>query len=499
MDAAKPIDNQEIRRAVLNLSPIQKRRMLKDLILLDYGKAQADFAHYFKAAWPILEPKNQLLPNWHLDLIAEYLTATFKHGMKRLIINMPPRYSKSILATVTFPTWLWIHNPELRFIFSSYSDKLSIKHSVDRRYLMDSPWFQYAWGKNFEITGVPDIKTEFINNHRGHMIATSMLGSVTGKGGDYVIIDDPHNPKMAESEKLRTSTIAAFDQTFVTRLDDKKNGRIVVIMQRLHEKDLTGHLIAKQAGYEHLCLPAEAPRKTIVNFPISKRVIEREAGALLHPEREGPEELKAQKIALGSYAYAGQYDQSPAPRVGGILKRKYWRKYLTPPTKFDEIIQTWDMAFKDLETSDYVVGLVLGRIGADKYLLDMVRDKMGLTASCNAVTALSKRWPLARKKLIEDKANGPAVKDVLRDKISGIVMIVPQGSKSERAAAVEPQCEAGNVWFPDETICPWIDTVIDECAVFPKGDHDDIVDALTQGLIYLESNNTKGTLALGNM
>lgn len=462
---------------------------------LDYAKAERNLAHFFKAAWPILEPDVPLLSNWHHDLLAEYLTATLTGDIKRLIINMPPRYGKSLFTTVQFPVWSWIKNPNLKYIFASYAQNLSTKHSLDRRNIIQSFWFQSAWGKSFKLQDDENQKMEFANDKRGSMIATSMQGSVTGKGADFVIVDDPHNPMQAESDTQRESVIQAFDSMFTTRLNSQKTGRIIVIMQRLHDKDLSGHLLG-QKKWTHVCLPAESPKYHRLVMPISKRQVVRGFGQLLHPEREGKDELAAQKKALGSYSYSGQYDQNPTPRVGGILKRTYWKYWQTLPERFDEMIQSWDLTFKDLETSDYVVGTVWGRVGANKYLLDMVREQMGLTASCKAILAQSQKWPKARKILIEDKANGPAVIEVLKSKISGIIPVNPVGSKMERAAAIEPQCEAGNVFFPDPLKFPWVQDVIEECAKFPRGEHDDIVDSVTQALIRLDERSRKNMKSL---
>ncbi len=476
--------------------------LLLELAGLDYELAERSFAHFFKAAWPVLEPATELLSNWHQELIAEYLQATLTGDIKRLIINMPPRYSKSLLVTVMFPAWCWIANPSLRFINASYSEDLATKHNVDRRTLLQSAWFQAAWGGRFSFSADQNQKTEYTNDKRGHCVGVGMLGTVTGKGGDYVIVDDPHNPKKAESDLEREATINAFDSTFTTRLDNKKTGRMIVVMQRLHHKDLTGHLLAKKAEGEHwthLNLPAEAPRKTTIKFPVSGRRLVREAGAILHPAREGKKELDAAKVSLGSYNFAGQYDQNPTPRAGGMFKKSYWRYYTVKPEKFDQEIQSWDLTFKDLVTSDYVVGFAMGRLGADIYILDMIRAQMGLKASCAAVATMSQRWPKTMLKLVEDKANGPGVVDLLKSKITGLVLENPEGSKIERAALVEPTCESGNVHWPDPDLHPWVKHAIAELAAFPKGDHDDVVDAFTQGVKRLQVKGHDKFLALGTL
>lgn len=477
-------------------------------MLLDYAKAEQSFTHFVKAAWTILEPSTPMLWNWHHEVICEYLEAVLAGDIKRLIINMPPRYLKSIIVTVAFPAWVWAKDPSYRFINASYSESLALKHAVDRRLLINSLWYQTAWSGRFSLSSDQNQKSEYTNDKRGHMVAVGMLGTVTGKGGDIVIIDDPHNPKKAESDVERAATIEVFDSTFTTRLDNKKTGRMIVVMQRLHEGDLTGHLLAK-GGWEHLSLPAEASTRIVVTFPRSKRELVREKGDLLHPEREGREEIEKQKVALGSYGYAGQYDQSPSPRIGGLFKRSHWRFYDKMPLALEGWLQSWDMAFKDKDTSDYVAGLVMARVGANIYVIDLTMEKMGLVRSCEAVRSLSQKWPKTLLKLVEDKANGTGVVDTLKSEIRGLVLVEPEGSKWERAVAIEPMLEAGNVYLPSPEISPKLmvegqlrtmtEVIIDQCATFPRGKHDDIVDALTQGLKRLHRRSFEKNKAMSTL
>jgi hypothetical protein len=359
---------------------------------------ERDFGGFVRAAWPILEPATQFSENWHLDLLAEYLTLVRRREIRRLIINVPPRSMKSLTTTVMFPSWIWATEPWTRFICSSYADSLSIKHSLDRRTLISSPWYQALWGERVKFADDQNLKSEFQNEARGVMLATSTGGGVTGKGCDILIVDDPHNPLQALSDAERSSAIRHFDHVLSTRLDDPKRGAIVVVMQRLHEDDLTGHLLAQQ-GWEHICLPAEAERHEVWKFPITKnddrspRVVERHPGDLLWADRFPQEVLEQYKVRLGSYAYAGQFQQRPSPAEGGILKRSWWRRYDVVPEKFDQVLQSWDFTFKDSKGSDFVVGQVWGRVGANKYLLDQVRGKFSFTASLAAMRTLSNRWP----------------------------------------------------------------------------------------------------------
>lgn len=443
-------------------------------------EAISKLSKLIRLAWPIIEPGTPYLHNWHVDAMCEYLEAVTLGQITRLLINIPPRYMKSTCVTVMWPVWEWLHKPELRYLCASYSGDLSTDHSVARRTIIQSDWYQTHYGHIFKLTSDQNVKTEYRNDKRGVMFATSLGGTGTGKGGNRVIVDDPHNVKQALSDTQRQTDVRMFDQSLSTRLNDKKRDAIVVVMQRLNEADVSARCI--ELGYTHLNLPAIAEKRTVVSLPSGKEVI-REAGDLLWEEREGQPELDSTKRALGSYAFAGQYQQTPSPAEGGILKRDWWKFYKAAPTDFDEVIQSWDMAFKDLDTSDFVVGGVWGRKGADKYLLDQVRGRMDFPATLTAVRTLSGKWPQAIAKLVEDKANGTAVIATLRHEITGLIPVNPEGGKMARAQAVAPQIEAGNVYLPDPSIAPWVHDFIEECAAFPNAAHDDQVDQMSQALL----------------
>jgi predicted phage terminase large subunit-like protein len=488
------------------------QRRLPTLDEIQTEKAGRHLADYIRPAWPVIEPGTEYLHNWHIDAISEYLEAVTMSQIRRLIINLPPRNMKSIMASVDWPTWSWIKRPELRWLFASYSQSLSTKHSVDRRTIIQSAWYRQRWGDRYQLRGDANLKTEYMNDHRGHMIATSVGGTATGKGGDILVADDPLNPKAAVSDLQREGANTWFDGTFYTRLDDKRRGAIVLVMQRLHESDTTGHLLAKEAGWEHLCLPAEAEKRTIVVMPISGREIIREPGDILWPEREGPKELADAQTALGAQGYAGQYQQRPSPPGGSILKRHMWRYWrprgveLPPvpvvmpdgeirmveavelPERFDEMAQSWDMNFKDEESArgskppDFVVGQVWGRKAADKFLLHQARGRYSFPETIAAVERMSVSWPEARAKWIEDKANGSAVISMLRHKVAGLIPIQPDGGKIPRTQAASPEIESGNVYLPHPALFIWVEGFIEECAGFPNGANDDQADAATQAL-----------------
>ena len=225
---------------------------------------------------------------------------------------------------------------------ASYSRDLSVRHALDFRLVATSAWYRRLF-PGFVPAADQNEKHKLQTTARGHRIATSVGGSATGEGADVLIVDDPHNPRQALSTTQRESALDWFDQTFSSRLDDKKKGVMVVVMQRLHERDLTGHLLAK-GGWDHLCMPAEAEKRTVIDFGSVK--LTRESGGLLHPEREGPVEIARAKRELGAYAYAAQYQQRPAPLAGGIVDLAWFKRYGVGPAAPLRIVQSWDTAFK---------------------------------------------------------------------------------------------------------------------------------------------------------
>ena len=458
-------------------------------------QAEQSLRSYIEQAWPILEPEGPFLSNWHIDYLVEHLEAVTAGDITRLLINIPPRYMKSLLVSVLWPTWEWIQAPHRRWIFVSYAEALSSKHSVDRRTVLQSSWFQDRWGRHVTLAADQNVKHEFMNTRRGHMISTSIGGSITGKGGSRIVVDDPHNPVQAESDVQREAALAYFSRTLSTRLDNKNDDAIVVVMQRLHERDLAA--LCLELGFTHICLAAEAEMATRLVFPRSSRVYTRAAGDVLWPAREGPAVLAKQQVTLGSAAYAGQYQQRPAP-AGGLVFRREWFKFYDVLPEVSRWIQSWDMTFKDGPSCDYVVGITGARKGADIFLVDRVKGKWDFTESCRRVIALCQRYPRASTILIEEAANGAAIINALSRHVSGILGVKPDGGKLARAQAAQPLVEAGNVWLPNPRplgqLIPereWVDDFIHQCCVFPTGVHDDDVDAFTQLVVrWLQPEST---------
>ncbi|MDE2101869.1 MAG: phage terminase large subunit [Patescibacteria group bacterium] len=463
------------------LSDTERIELLALLLQRDARRLEGSLKAFVLDAWRILEPGAPFVDGVHIDAICEYLEAVTAGTIKRLIINIPPRHSKSSLVSIMWPCWMWARNPQSRWMFASYSAGLAEDHSVSRRTVLSSTWYQERWGERFRLAADQNQKREFANSRRGRMIATSVGGTATGKGGDVVVIDDPHSVEQALSETERKTGVRWVRQTAMTRLDQPESGAVVIVMQRLHEDDVSGSFL-RDGGWEHLCLPSEAEQNERIQLPSTGRVLERAKGDLLSPERFSREVLAAKRIEIGSYAYAGQYQQRPSPAEGGLLKRAWWRRYTALPERFDQVLQSWDCSFKDTDGSDFVCGLVIGRVGADKYVLDCAHGRFDYPATRRAVREMRAAWPQTTALLIEDKANGPAIISELRHEISGVIPIEPEGGKLARAHACSPEIEAGNVYLPNSA---WADALIEECAAFPTGAHDDRVDALTQALNWM--------------
>jgi predicted phage terminase large subunit-like protein len=459
---------------------------------------------YTKAAWPLIEPGKPLVTGWHIGAICDHLEAVTAGEIRRLLITIPPRSGKSTIASVMWPTWSWIRFPGLRWLCTSYAQSLSTRDALRSRRILQSAWYQQRWGDRFKLTGDQNTKTRYDNDRTGYRIASSVGGANTGEGGDILLVDDAHNLEEIHSETIRQGVLTWWDEVMASRLNDPKTGAFVIIMQRAHEQDLAGHVL-DQGEYVHLNLPMEYVPTT---YSFHEHLVDprTEPGELLCPERIGPAEVESLKNRLGQTAYAGQFQQMPAPAGGGIFKRWWWRywqpkgMHLPPvmvqvpggdllaihpvelPEEFTEVILSWDMAFKDLQDSDYVAGHVWGRLGADKYLLDRDHRRLDFPNSQKAVRAMCAKWPQAHAKLIEDKANGPAIIASLKHEIPGLIPVDPGGGKVARAHAVAPVLEAGNVYVPHPQLYPWVDAYLHEHDVFPAGAHDDDVDATTQAL-----------------
>jgi len=473
-----------------------------------------DLSSFVRKSFEIIDPATTYLHNWHIDLISEYLTACRSREIKRLIINIPPRFMKSICVSSAFPAWLLGNNPSEQIVVSSYSQSLSRKHSEDCRLVMKNGIYREAF-PNTRISQTQDTKDYFKTTKQGQRFATSVGGSSTGFGGNFLIVDDPHNPAQAVSDVQRLTALNWFDQTFSSRLNDKKNGVVIVIMQRLHEQDLSGHLLEK-GGWEHLKIQNETERQKTYSFPVSKKEKTVFKGELLHPDRMDIEETKQTKIDLGSYAYSGQYQQRPTPLGSGEFK-SIWYKY------YDEIktgqgmniFIIVDPANEKKKTSDYTAMLVIG-LAPDRnyYLLDIVRDRLNPTERVEALFNLHRKWNEKSgkpPKVGYEKYGIQSDIHYIEEKQKelgyrfNIVEIGGRQAKEDRIRRLIPIIEAGRFYFPKSLIYIDLDNshkelikeLINEFSFFPVGTHDDMIDGMAR-IVETDLNATFPTVILKN-
>ena len=282
-----------------------------------------DFGVFVGKVFGAVCPGQPFLPNWHLDVVAQHLEACAKGEITRLIINLPPRALKSICVSVAWPAWLLGHNPSCKIMAASYVQALANKHSVDCRLVMQSEWYRRLFPGTV-LSRDQNEKQKFVTTKRGMRMATSVWGTATGEGGNVLIVDDPMNPKHANAPNGRSYVNGWFDHTFSTRLDDKKRGCIVVVMQRLHAEDLSGHLLHK-GGWEMLRLPAIATEEE--QWQVRGNRYTRKVGELLHPAREDTELIERAKRELGSQQFAAQYQQMPLKAEGGMVKLEWFGRF----------------------------------------------------------------------------------------------------------------------------------------------------------------------------
>jgi predicted phage terminase large subunit-like protein len=431
-----------------------------------------------EAAWPLLEPVTPLIAGRHLDALCEYLTAVTLGQIRRLIINIMPRIGKSSLVSVLWPTWEWARDQATsRWMFASYAEDLSIRDSVRRRNVIQSEWYRRYWGTDVQLSADVNLKDEYVSTHAGSMFST-WIGGGTGRGGKRLVIDDPHSPKKALSDAERETAVTYIRNVLISRLDNPATDSIVMILQRLHENDAAGELLA-DGPWTHLDLQAEAEERTVISMPLSGREWIREKGDLLEPVRFPKEVLDNLKREMGSAAYSGQYQQRPAPKTGIFFQPGWWRFYKTAPA-FDVVALSVDCAFKDLKTSDFVAQHVYGFVGAKTYVVDRQTERLGYTATKAAIRSMRAKHPRISHVLIEDAANGPAVIEELSKEFSGIIAVKPDGGKVARAQASTADVEAGNVFLPEDAdwTLPWLQLF----AKFPNVKNNDDVDAFSQAM-----------------
>jgi predicted phage terminase large subunit-like protein len=446
---------------------------------------------FIKKVFSTVDPGAVYKHNWHIDYLSEYLEACWLKQVKNIIFNMPPRFMKSISISVAFSAWGLGRNPSEQFLCGSYSDKLSIKHSVDSRLVIESPWYGLLFPDTV-LSPDQNEKSKFVTTKRGHRIATSVGGSATGEGGNFLITDDPMNPKKASSVLERETTNDWFSQTWGSRKNDPKTACEILVMQRLHENDTTGYAL-DTGDWEHIVIPQEAEKKTIIIFPISKREVVREEGDVLHPERIDKSMLPDIKKRFGTAGYAGQHQQRPFPKGGDRVKMAWFPRYRELPKQFDEIILSSDTAGKAKEVNDPSVIQVYGRKEQQWYFIFQWKKRVTFPDLENMAISMGNKWK-CDSFLIEDKSSGISLIQTMQKKTQiPVIAIEPEADKVTRFDTQTSSLEAGLISLPDPVALPneWMADIESNLSAFPNPNAWDELDAMSQFLKHLRKREER--------
>lgn len=458
--------------------------------LLLMEACRRDFTTFLRKAWPHITGGEPIAWNWHMDAISHELDRVERGDNLRLVVTIPPRNGKSKTISVIWVAWMLGRDPTRNFVCVSYSNELSAKMARDCLSIMRSPWYQEIFPGTV-ISSKRFTATDFETTAGGGRLATSVTGTLTGRGGDIIILDDVIKPEEANSETTRNAVNTWYQSTLASRLNDKGSGAIICVMQRLHQHDLAGMLIETGAWHE-LRLPAIATEAQVI--PLTRgRLHHRRPGEVLHPAREPRSVLDSLKAAMGSIAFAAQYQQEPVPASGNIILAEWLRTY--DPATLDRakgrVIQSWDTAGKDNPDNDWsvcVTGLLVDR---KVYLLDVHRARLTFPNLRSAAIRLA-REHRAGVLLIEDQSSGTQLLQTLRsENLRGVpdpIARRPETDKVSRVCGISAMIEAGQLFLPQEA--PWLAGLRTELLGFPNSRHDDQVDALSQLMTWVRDRET---------
>lgn len=512
---ARPKPTPKERRNTRQLEAVhQAAELLRQLQRND--KAVEDLKSFLIMSWPVVNPGVPFVDNWHIDCLCEHLTALYRREIRRLIINIPPRSYKSGLVSVQFPAWVWLQAPHEKFLCASYGRQIALRDSRKCRNLIASQFYQVRWGDRYQLAADQNEKGRFENNRGGARVIASVEGGALGEGGNFRIYDDPNdlNKMVSEPETYPQSVREWYSGTISSRNIDPKTDVALCVQQRSsYGSDLTEYLL-ELGGWDQIVIPNEYDgRKTIgpLAFPDPRTHV----GELMFPARLGPEETEILKREQRQH-YPAQFNQIPSLSGKSGLKKE-WFNFWTPrgtllkdvtadgtekvrpirisladgsfvekvpvelPVAFEQLCHSLDCAFKGNEDNDYVADHVWGRIGANTYLLHREHGHWNFPETLQMVRRLSQQYPCPEK-LVEDKANGPAVVQTLINEIPGLIAVNPEGGKWSRVAAISGYVEAGNVYLPSPDLFPWVWELLAEFAAGQSARHDDDTDAMTQAL-----------------
>jgi predicted phage terminase large subunit-like protein len=485
--------------------PVQAT-MLSHSQQMQAERAKRSFSVFALEAWSVIEPGTQLQWTWHLDAIAEHLQALYERQITRLLINIAPGHAKSSFISVLFPDWVALNDPASRWLCASHSLDLAIRDNKNRRDLIEHEWFQQRYGHLFQLSSSQNVKSFYENNHKGYSMAVGVRASGTGKRASHMLIDDPHNAMEGEAD--RKAVIAWFGKTWMSRLNDQEHGPMVVVGQRLHQQDLSGHIL-ELGGWEHLNLPEEyePSRKCFTSIGWSDP--RKEEGELLWPDRFTAPILARLKHSLGSMDYAAQYQQTPVPSGGGQF-RKEWLRYAT------ETPQAWlletangpksilksscrafatvDLAISSKQSADFtVIAFWATTPEKDLILFDMVRGRFDNPTQMQQIEILNQKY---RPEYVQIETVGYQLALVQQLLQRGVPCkeYKPVRDKVSRAVTAAIWFENGKVFLLKHLAL--LTEIEQELLLFPKAAHDDIVDNFSMAAEVVVSRRTPGVLDL---
>ena len=495
------------------------RGMQRLKLLEDAERCQESFVEYVKAAWNVIDP-SPYQHNWHIDAICEHLEAVADGEIQKLLINIPPRHSKTLICSVLWPTWVWAQErdenrpligPQARFMCLSYAEKVVFDAATTSRRLLESEWYRSRWGARVALTHDQAAKEKYDNTAGGSRISSPIGGQVLGRGADFRILDDPNKADDANSHVMLEGVIRSYEETLRSRVTDPRTSATVAIMQRLSTLDLSGHLLESEPDFVHLCIPEEfdTRRRCVTVLAWNKsgepeqtwQDPRTEDGELLWPERFSSEYLAPYR--RNEYVWAGQYQQLPRPRGGAIIREDWWQLWGNPDDESDPtykqfpscelVIASLDPAYTEKQENDYsaltVWGVWRNPEGLPKLILmDAWQERLALHDLVEKSARSCRRFRVDRL-LIEAKASGISVAQELRRLYAGegwgIQTVDPKGDKMARVYAVQPIFADEMVYAPARA---WAAMVQNDMADFPRGAHDDLTESATQALRWLRDN-----------
>lgn len=459
---------------------------------------EQSLAYFVKKSWRHVGESGRYIHNWHIEAISEHLEAVSAGQIKRLVVNIPPRFMKSLITSTNWTAWDWIKHPERRWLTASHSLSLAIRDNRKCRNLIESAWYQERWGDVYGFSKDQNAKIRFENTLGGYRLAISVNSGFTGEGGDFIIIDDPHNARDI-NQKKRENTLDWYDGALSTRLNDPVTGSVVLIMQRLHENDLAGHVLG-HGGWDHLSLPAEyegSKTFTSIGFQDPRK----KEGELLWPKRVSKENIAEIKHVMGSFKYASQFQQRPVPASGGQFKKSYFKYFKISQDNGQtiyrlgdrkiwhadkcSIFMTVDLAITENQESDYtVIGIWAQTPDREILLLDVIRERLDNPAQVKEIVKQAKRYN-PNFIAIESVAYQLALVQQVRREGLPVKEYNPRGKgdKVARAGTASVLYEGGSIYHLHGA--SWLTDFETELLHFPKGEHDDQVDVVSMAAFYV--------------